>query len=223
MKMKAIITGSTGMVGKGLLLECLDNERIESVLVVNRSPVGITHPKVTELIHPDFFYLAPIEDKLGGYDVCFFCMGVSSAHLTEETYSKLTYDLTTGFAKTLLKKNSQMTFCYVSGRGTDSTEKGISMWARVKGRTENALLQMGFKNAFMYRPGFIKPMEGVTSKTRLYQMIYNVLRPLFPLIMKIPNFATDSVTLSRSMIRVASDGYSKNILEVQDINLSGSK
>lgn len=223
MKMKAIITGSTGMVGKGLLLECLASERIDSVLVINRSPVGISHPKLTEIIHPDFFYLTPIEDKLAGYDVCFFCMGVSSASLTEETYTKLTYDLTTGFAQVLRKKNSSMTFCYISGKGTDSTENGVSMWARVKGRTENALLQMGFKQAFMFRPGFIKPLEGVKSKTRLYQAVYTVLQPLFPLIMKIPNFATDSVTLSRSMINVAADGYGKNVLEVQDINLTGSK
>jgi uncharacterized protein YbjT (DUF2867 family) len=223
MKMKAIITGTTGMVGKGLLLECLENESIESVLVINRQPLGITHQKLVEIIHPDFFYLAPIEDKLGGYDVCFFCLGVSSASLTEETYSKMTFDLTTGFAKTLLKKNGQMTFCYISGRGTDSTENGVSMWARVKGRTENALLHMGFKDAYMFRPGFIRPLDGVKSKTPLYQAIYTILKPLFPLLMKIPNFATDSVTLSRSMINVAAEGYNKKVLEVQDINLSGSK
>jgi hypothetical protein len=221
--MKVIITGSTGMVGKGLLLECIDNPLVESILLVNRQPVGITHSKIREIIHPDFFYLSPIEDQLAGYDACFFCLGVSSASLTEETYARLTYDLTTGFARALLKKNTAMTFCYISGKGTDSTENGVSMWARVKGRTENALITMGFKGAYMFRPGFIKPMEGVTSKTRLYQYVYMVLNPFFPWIMKIPNFATESATLSRAMIQVAAKGYGKNILEVQDINLAGSR
>jgi uncharacterized protein YbjT (DUF2867 family) len=218
MKINAIITGSTGMVGKGVLLECLSSPDVDSVLVINRSSLGLSHPKLTEIIHQDFFDLSSLSKDLTGYNACFFCLGVSSASMTEKEYHHLTYDLTLNFAKTIKELNPEMTFCYISGAGTDSTEKGISMWARVKGRTENALLAMGFKDAYMFRPGFIRPMKGVKSKTALYNAFYFVLSPLFPLIMKLPKYATSSETLSKAMIRVAANGYGKKVLESMDIN-----
>lgn len=181
MKIKPIITGTTGMVGKGVLLECLDSPEVESVLVVNRKPLGFQHPKMREVIHKDFFDLSAIAGEMIGYDTCFFCLGVTSAGLNEQEYTHLTYDLTLTFAKTFITQNPGPVFCYVSGAGTDSTEKGRVMWARVKGRTENALIAMPFKAAYMFRPGFIEPLKGIKSSTKLYNAMYVILRPLFPL------------------------------------------
>ncbi len=218
MKINAILTGSTGMVGKGVLLECLQSPKIEKVLVINRKPVGISHSKLTEIIHSDFFDLGKITKELSGYNTCFFCLGVSSAGMSEKDYSHYTYDLTLNFAKLLKDLNPGMTFCYVSGAGTDSSEKGRSMWARVKGKTENALLSLGFKDAYMFRPGFIKAMKGVKSRTALYNVLYVIFTPIFPLIMAFPKIATTSEALSRAMIHVASEGYRKKVLESLDIN-----
>jgi len=215
MKLKVIITGTTGMVGKGVLLECLDHPEIAEVLVVNRSTVGITHPKLKELIHKDFYNLDAIKDQLQGYDACFFCLGVSSFRMSEEQYHKLTYDLTLHFAETVV--NPDMTFCYVSGTGTDSTEKGSTMWARVKGKTENALLAMPFKKAYMFRPGIILPMKGIRSKTPIYNAGYTILRPFFPL-MKNMASVTDTIRVGKAMIQVALHGSDKTHLENRDIN-----
>jgi hypothetical protein len=213
MKITAIITGSTGMVGEGVLHECLNHADVEKVLVVNRKPCGVTHPKLQEVIHADFQNLAPIETKLAGYNTCFFCLGVSSVGLKEPEYHRLTYDLTMHFAKTLLRENSSMTFCYVSGAGTDSTEKG-SMWARVKGKTENHLLQLPFKNAYMFRPGFMQPTPGLNNTLSFYRYVswmFPVLRLLFS------SYVSTLQELGLAMINAARLGSDKKVLEVKDI------
>lgn len=156
-KIRAILTGATGMVGEGVLHECLMHPDVERVLVINRKPCGLSHPKLTEIVHQDFFDLSPIESRLADYNACFFCLGVSSIGMSEEQYNRLSYDLTLSIADLLCSRNPDMVFCYVSGSGTDSTERGKSMWARVKGRTENHLLQLPFKRAYMFRPGYIHP------------------------------------------------------------------
>jgi uncharacterized protein YbjT (DUF2867 family) len=218
MKLNVIITGATGMVGKGVLLECLDSPEVDSILIINRSPVDIKHPKLKEIIHKDFFDLSAIRDHLKGYTSCFFCLGVSSAGMSEEDYRRMTYDLTLGFARELLSLNPDMTFCYISGAGTDSTEKGRMMWARVKGKTENDLLSLGFKSAYMFRPGFIQPLKGIRSKTPLYHAIYVLLGVFYPLLKKLPKYVTNTVTLGRAMIRVGAGGYDRRVLESIDIN-----
>ncbi len=203
------------MVGKGVLLECLEDDNISEVLLVNRQPIGMQHPKLKELIHKDFYDLSAIKDQLQGYDACFFCLGVSAIGMTEEQYSRVTFDLTIHFAETVI--NPGMTFIYVSGTGTDSTEKGRSMWARVKGRTENALLKMPFKAAYMFRPGLILPMKGIKSKTVWYNAAYVVLRPFFPLMRKSAS-VTDTISVGKAMINVALHGSDKKHLENKDIN-----
>jgi len=218
MKLKVIITGSTGMVGKGVLLECIDSPDVESILVINRSPVDGKHPKVKEIIHKDFFDWSGIRDQLSGYNTCFFCMGVSSAGMKEADYKRMTYDLTLGFAKVVLFLNPDMTFCYVSGAGTDTSEEGRMMWARVKGKTENDLLSLGFKAAYMFRPGYIHPMRGIKSKTPLYNAFYTVLKPMYPLLKRMPKYVTDNAIIGKAMIKVALSGYSKKVLESIDIN-----
>ena len=170
-KIRAIITGATGMVGEGVLHECLLHPQVEAVLVINRKPCGYTHSKLKEIIHSDFFNFSSIENQLIGYNACFFCLGVSSIGLKEDTYYKLTYKLTLHVAETLSKLNTDMTFCYVSGAGTDSSEKGRSMWARVKGKTENDLMKLNFKQVFAFRPGFIKPTKGLKNTLKYYRYV----------------------------------------------------
>jgi uncharacterized protein YbjT (DUF2867 family) len=211
------------MVGRGVLLECLDSPDVASVLVINRHPVGITHPKLREVIHADFFDLTSIAGELKGYNACFFCLGVTSAGLAEKSYAHLTFDLTISFAKAFAEQNPGSVFCYVSGAGTDSSEKGRVMWARVKGRTENALLAMPFRSAYMFRPGFIEPLKGIKSSTKLYNTLYIILRPLFPFFRSMPKFATDTIRVGKAMINVATGGYQKNLLECIDINLIAKK
>jgi uncharacterized protein YbjT (DUF2867 family) len=226
MPLKVILTGATGMVGKAALLECLDSPDVDKVLAVHRQPLGLSHPKLEEVLLGDFSDLAPLEGKLAGYQACFFCLGVSSAGMSEEKYSRLTYDLTLGFAKAAARLNPGMTFVYVSGKGTDSTEKGGAMWARVKGRTENALLAMAsrgeFKAAFMFRPGFIRPMRGVRTRTPLYAFFIALGRPLFPLLMRFPSVATSSDRVGKAMIRIAKEGFPRPHVEPADINRMGS-
>jgi len=219
MKIKAIITGSTGMVGKGVLLECLDSPKVDSVLVINRKPVGIQHPKLKEIIHTDFYDLSGIEEQMKGYNACYFCLGVSSFRMSEANYTKVTHNLTLHFAETVLRMNLEMIFTYVSGVGTDSSEKSKTMWARVKGRTENDLLKMPFKAAYMFRPGFIQPMKGIKSATKLYNAIYVVFKPLYPVLKAlVPNGITSTVQLGQAMINVITDGYPKKVLHVKEIN-----
>ncbi len=206
------------MVGGGVLTECLEDARVRSVLVVGRKPCGVAHPKLRELIRSDFFDYSDAKADLKGHDACFFCLGVSAAGMTETAYHRVTYELTLSAAGALVDTNPRLTFCYVSGEGTDSTERGRFMWARVKGKTENHLLRMPL-NAYMFRPGFIQPLKGVRSKTKLYQAFYNVLGPLYPLLKRLlPNHVTTTENVGRAMIRVAVSGYSKRVLENPDIN-----
>jgi uncharacterized protein YbjT (DUF2867 family) len=217
--MRVILTGATGMVGLGVLRECLLDQTVTEVLSIARSSVQQQNPKLRELLLPDLANLSGHESQLANFDACFFCAGVSSAGMSEENYIRLTYDLTLSFARTLAPLNPQMTFVYVSGAGTDSTEKGRSMWARVKGRTENALLRLPFKAAYMFRPGFIQPLHGIRSKTRLYQFFYDLLTPVMPLLKgRFPKYLTTTEQLGRAMIHVAKSGYPKPILDPEDIN-----
>jgi hypothetical protein len=213
MKIKPIITGATGMVGEGVLLECLRHPDVEQVLVINRKPAGVSHPKLREVIHADFFDLAPIEEHLIGFDACFFCLGVSSVGMSREEYRHITYDLTLNVARRLARLNPEMTFCYVTGAGTDSSEEGRVAWARVKGATENALIRL-FKQAYMFRPGFLKAMPGqknVKSYYRLLAWLYPIGRALYP-----AGFCTLQ-ELGLAMIRAVSTRYPRHILEVKDI------
>jgi uncharacterized protein YbjT (DUF2867 family) len=214
MNIRVIITGATGMVGEGVLHECLHHPDVEQVLVINRRPCGVSHPKLKEVIHLNFQDLTPVESQLVNYNACFFCLGVSSVGMKEQQYHKLTYDLTIHFAETLSSLNPGMTFCYVSGSGTDSSEKGKRMWARVKGKTENKLMQLPFKKAYMFRPGFMKPTEGMKNTLKGYGFftwMYPALRPLFP------NFVCTLKEVGVAMINTVRKGYSKPILEVADI------
>jgi uncharacterized protein YbjT (DUF2867 family) len=217
--MKVLLFGATGMVGQGVVRECLLNPRVESVLSIGRSASGQQHEKLRQLMRRDFFDFSAIATELSGFDACFFCLGVSSAGMTEVDYRRITYDLTLAAAETLVKRNPGMTFVYVSGTGTDSSERGRIMWARVKGQTENALLRLPFRAAYMFRPGVIVPLDGVRSKTKLYRMAYvlagPLLRSLYP---RFPKYATTTKQLGRAMIRVAEDGFPKSVLESSDIN-----
>ena len=211
--------GATGMVGGGVLLECLDDPRVHAVIAINRSSLGRSHGKLREILHSDFFNYEHLHSELTLCDACFFCLGVTSVGLDEAEYSHLTYDLTTAAARSMVTANPNMTFCYVSGVGTDSTEHSRTMWARVKGRTENAILGMGFRKAYMFRPGFIQPVKGVRSKTAWYQAAYDVLAPISPPLLRLaPNHITTTARLGRAMIQVASTGYDRNILYTRDIN-----
>jgi uncharacterized protein YbjT (DUF2867 family) len=215
--MNILITGATGMVGRGVLEVALEDERISKVIVLNRHTVGLQHPKLKEILTKNFYDITPLSDELKNIDACFFCLGVSAAGMTEEEYNHLTYDLTISFARHLKELNPAMTFIYVSGAGTDSTEKGRMMWARVKGKTENALLALNFRQAFMFRPGIIIPMRGIKSRTKLYNMAYVVLRPFFPLLKRSKTMATDTDRLGKAMVNAAANGYSKKIIEMADI------
>ena len=221
--MKVIVFGATGMVGAGVLIECLEDPRVRSVLVIGRRSVGISHPKLRELIRSDFFQYSDARGELSGYDACFFCLGVSVAGMSEPAYHRLTYELTIATAEALVAVSPGIAFCYVSGEGTDSTERGRSMWARVKGKTENQLLRLSSK-AFMFRAGYIQPMKGVRSSTRLYQTFYDIFGWLYPVLRRVaPRHVTTTVNVGRAMIEVAAGGYSRRVLENSDINLLAAK
>ena len=220
--MKVILVGATGMVGQGVLRECIASAEVESVLVVGRTASGVSHPKVQELLLPDLHDYSGVGDRLAGYGACFFCLGVSSAGMNEADYHRVTYELTLAAARALLAKNAGMTFCYVSGEGTDSTEKGRTMWARVKGKTENALLHLGFAHAYMFRPGIIQPLGGIQSKTRSYRIGYALAGPLLPLVKAVaPGLVTTTEKVGRAMIHVALRPYDKPVLDNRDINAIG--
>lgn len=205
------------MVGKGVLLECIDDPAVEQVLIINRNSVGISHPKVQEIIHQDFADLSAIKSQLTGYDACFHCMGVSAAGMSEEKYSQITYGMTKELASTLYNSDPGMQFYYVSGTGTDSSEKGNVMWARVKGKTENMILNMGFQNAYAFRPGAIIPERGIKSRTQLYNVLYILFRPFFPL-MKRMKSVTTTTKLGRSMINLVNHPQDQKHLEGAEIN-----
>lgn len=213
-KINAIITGASGMVGEGVLHECLLHPDVESVLVVGRRACGTQHPKLKEVLLPDLFELGGIEAQLKGYNACFFCLGVSSVGMNEADYTRLTYDLALNFARTVVKYNPDMTFCYVSGASTDSTEKGGSMWARVKGRTENHILALPFRQAYMFRPGLIKPIPGLKHTYRIYKVL-GFLFPVFKLLT--PRFVISLTEIGTAMIRSVQKGYEKPVLECMDI------
>lgn len=213
-KIKAIITGATGMVGEGVLHECIQHQDIEAVIVINRKPCGIIHPKLKEIIHTDFFNFSPIESQLGGYNACYFCSGVSSVGMKEPEYYRLTYTLTMHVAETLCKLNSDMAFCYVSGSGTDSTEKGKMMWARVKGKTENDLLKLPFNAVYTFRPGFMLPTKGLKNVLPYYKYVtwlYPAVRSIFP------HYFGTLKEVGLAMINSVKYGYGKQVLELKDI------
>jgi uncharacterized protein YbjT (DUF2867 family) len=216
--MKVLLFGATGMVGQGVLRECLLDAEVESVLSVARAPTGQTHPKLREITHRDFSDFSAIAGDLAGIAACFFCLGVSSSGMNESDYHRVTYDFTLAAAKALLQASPQASFSYVSGAGTDSSEAGRWMWARVKGKTENALLRLGFRSAYMFRPGYIQPVHGATSKTRLYRAVYGALGPLYPLWQRLmPRQVLTTQDVGRAMLQVAKHGTQKQVLESGDL------
>ena len=217
--MNVLLFGATGMVGQGVLRECLLDPDVRSILSIVRTATGQQHQKLRELVHADFYDYSAVESQLADFDACFFCLGVSSAGMQEERYRHVTFDLTLAAAQTLARINSRMTFIYVSGAGTDSSERGRTMWARVKGATENALFRLPFKAAYMFRPALIVPLHGIRSKTRIYRMIYAVTGPLLPVLYRrFPKYVTTTAQLGRAMLKVAKHGAPKNILENSGIN-----
>jgi uncharacterized protein YbjT (DUF2867 family) len=217
--MKVLLFGATGMVGQGVLLECLRDPGVTAVLSVGRASTGRADPKLRELLLPDPSVLSAVESQLRGFDACFFCLGVSSAGMSEEAYRRVTYDLTLAVARTVARLDPQATFVYVSGAGTDSSERGRSMWARVKGATENALMRLPFRAAYMFRPGFIQPLHGVRSKTALYRWAYVLASPIASLLVRwAPGAVTTSEQVGRAMLVVARRGAPKPLLETADIN-----
>jgi uncharacterized protein YbjT (DUF2867 family) len=217
--MKVLLFGATGMIGQGVLRECLLDPRVTQVVSLVRRSASPTHAKLKELVHTDFFDYGPVESDLAGLDACFFCLGVSSAGLTEDAYRRVTCEITLAAAQTMSRLNPDMTFSYVSGAGTDSTERGHIMWARVKGATENALLRLPFKAVYLFRPGVIQPLHGITSSTKLYRILYRVMGPFFPILRAVaPDSFTTTEQLGRAMLHAGLEGAPKAVLETRDIN-----
>ncbi len=217
--MDVILFGASGMVGQGVLRECLLDPQVQRVLSIGRTSAQEQHPKLREIVRANLYDFEDLEASLSGYDACFFCLGIASAGMTEEQYRRVTVDIAVASATSLARVNPLMTFVFVSGAGTDSTEQGRTMWARVKGSAENAILRLPFKAAYMFRPAFIQPMNGETSKTRLYRFFYIVARPLVPLLKRLfPRYVTTTEQIGRAMIAVARNGAPKAILETEDIN-----
>lgn len=216
--MRVLLFGATGMVGQGVLRECLLARDVTLVQIVGRTATGVQNPKLRELIHLDMWNYRDIEPELTGFDACFFCLGVSSGGMAEAEYKRMTYSLTLAAAETLARLNSGMTFIYVSGAGTDSSGKGRAMWARVKGKTENALLQLPFKAAYMFRPAAIQPLNGERSKTPAYRIAYIAARPFFPVLRRIaPRHVLTTEQIGRAMLNIARRGAPKHVLESNDI------
>ena len=215
--MKVLIFGATGMVGQGVLLECLRDPEVESVVTLGRTATGVRDSKVREVVHRDLGEYRGMVDRLAGFDACFFCLGITSTGMKEADYERITFGYTLAAAEMLSQINPGMIFTYVSGSGTDSSEKGRSMWARVKGRTENALLRLPL-NAYMFRPGFIEPLDGIQSKTPSYRMFYNIAGPLLPLLHRaFPRWILSTREIGLAMLAVARHGYDKRVLETKDI------
>jgi uncharacterized protein YbjT (DUF2867 family) len=211
------------MIGQGVLRECLLDSDIKRVVTLGRSTVGKTHPKLKDVVTKDLFDLAGVEQELTKLDACFFCLGVTSAGMSEPAYTRITHDLTVSIAETLLRLNPAMGFTFVSGRSTDSTERGSVMWARVKGKAENAVRRMPFKWTYMFRPAFIQPLHGIKSRTALYRVLYTLVSPFTSFIRRsFPNSVTTTEIVGRAMINVARNGYPKPILETEDINIAGA-
>jgi uncharacterized protein YbjT (DUF2867 family) len=216
--MNVLIFGATGMVGQGVLRECLLDANVQLVQTVGRTALGAQNPKLRDVVHQDLFHYEAIEASLRGFDACFFCLGVTSSGKAEADYDRVTYGITMAAAETLSRLNPRMTFIYVSGAGTDSSERGRTMWARVKGKTENALLRLPFAAAYMFRPGIIEPLDGIRSKTNAYQIFYTLGKPLLPVIRLIfPNSIVTTRQVGRAMLTVARNGWPKRVLESRDI------
>ena len=216
--MNVLLFGATGMVGQGVLRECLAAPDVTLVQTVGRSATGVRHPRLSEVVRPDLFDLAPVADELAGFDACFFCLGVSSFRMTAAEYARLTYDLTMNVAGLLAPRNPRMVFVYVSGTGTDSSEAGRIMWARVKGRTENALRRLPFRAVYLFRPGAIVPVHGERPRAAAYRWLYPVLGPLLPLLRRLsPGSVATTETMGRAMLNVVRHGYPQPILEPRDI------
>lgn len=223
--MNVLLFGATGMIGQAVLAECLLDPGVARVVTVGRRPTGQSNSKLTELVRPDLTTLAPLENQLTGFDACFFCLGVSALGMTEQQYTRVNYDLTISVARTLLRTSPNVTFIYVSGSGTDSSEKGRTMWARVKGRTENTLLSLPFRAAYMFRPGLVIPLHGIRSSTRWYNVAYAITKPIYPVLRRLaPTMVTTTEELSRAMLAVGRNGYPTHVLEMADINrIAGRK
>jgi uncharacterized protein YbjT (DUF2867 family) len=222
--MRILLFGASGMVGQGVLRECLLDPGVDEVLSIGRSAAGRPHPKLSEVLHADLFHLEALEARLAGFDACFFCLGVTSAGMKEDAYRRVTFDLTLAVATFLAPRNPGMTFVYVSGMGTDSTGRGRVMWARVKGQTENALLQLPFRAAYLFRPAIIQPTHGIRSKTGWYQAFYTLTGPLLPLLRKwFPKYVTTTEHMGRAMLAVARRGAARPVLENEDINAIGGR
>ena len=220
--MKIVLFGAMGMIGAGTLLECLDDARVERVLAVVRKPTGVRHAKLEEALHHDFYDYSSLQGRWPGFDACLFCLGVTSVGMAEAPYRRITSDLTLAVARSMVAVNPGMVFCYVSGKSTDSTARGRVMWARVKGETENALLALPFKAAYMFRPGYIQPLRGVRSSTAWYQAVYDTVGLFYPVLRRLmPGAVTNTATLGRALVRVAAAGDPDRILEGRDINRVG--
>ena len=216
--MNVMLFGATGMVGQGVMRECLLDPEVYLLQTVGRTATGTQHPKLRETVHHDLWHYESLEAQLSGFDACFFCLGVTSSGMTEENYQRVTCGITLAAAEALSRLNPQMTFIYVSGSGTDTSERGRSMWARVKGKTENALLRLPFKGAYMFRPGIIQPLHGIKSRTPLFSVFYTLGKPLLPLLrLVIPDQILTTEQVGRAMLAVAKHGFPKQILEIKDI------
>jgi uncharacterized protein YbjT (DUF2867 family) len=219
MAMNVLIFGATGMIGQGVLRECLLDQGVALVQTVGRTATGVTDPRLSEIVHADLMSYASIEPRLVGFDACFFCLGVSSAGMSEADYERVTYGITMAAATTLVRLNKSMTFIYISGAGTDSSERGRIMWARVKGRTENALLRLPFKAAYMFRPGVIQPLHGIKSKTAAYRILYSITEPLLPVLRRLmPGLILTTEQIGRAMLTAARQGARARVLESRDIS-----
>ena len=217
--MRVILFGATGMIGQGVLRECLLDAGVDQVVAIGRSPIAVHHPKLLAIVHKDLLNYSTIEPQLRGFDACFFCLGVTSAGMSEEDYSRVTYAITRAAAEILCRLNAGLTFVFVSGRGADSSERGRIMWARVKGKAENAILKMPCKASFVFRPGVVLPMHGETSRTRVYRILYAVMKPLLPLLKRLlPGQIVTTEQFGRAMLIVARQGAPKKVLESSDIN-----
>lgn len=216
--MNVLLFGATGMVGQGALRECLLDPNVQLVQTVGRTPTGLKHPKLREIVHFDLLRFEPIEAALSGFDACFFCLGVSSSGMTEDDYTRVTYRITMAASEILYRLNPQMTFIYISGAGADGSERGRTMSARIKGRTENALLRLPSAAAYMFRPGLIEPLDGIRSKTTVYRVFYTIAKPFLPLLRStFPNYVLTARQIGRAMLTVAKHGSPKRILESKDI------
>jgi uncharacterized protein YbjT (DUF2867 family) len=216
--MNIVLFGATGMVGQGVLRECLLDPDVQ-LTTVGRTATGLPHPRLREIVHTDLWQYQSIESDLSGFDACFFCLGVSARGLTETEYKRITYDITVAAGDVLCRLNPKMTFIYVSGAGTDSSERGKIMWARIKGKTENALLKMPFAAAYMFRPGVIQPLDGIQSQTKMYRVFYKLAKPLLPLLRSaFPNRILTTKQIGQAMLNVSRNGYPKQILESKDIH-----